>query len=224
MKKVRQFPKEHPIGCGRKPPNWETTTAMEGLSGQEKLNQLHAFFLRNFEEELCGLYDSPIDEQGKYKGRAGKPRLVWKHVGGAPAQHHPSSGKEGRQLRLMQRRVEDVAWALNRQDPTEIEAALVFADAACEDTARVCCTGSKFGQQSFMAWWRLLLAQGHSGTVSGEAVELAKLLGLMADGIEKKACQLACPRPFGTGQRRPPVRAGEQLMLSPGSQRAGKRS
>ena len=53
-----------------------------GLQTQERLNALHGFFMNNFESEMCGLYDVPEEEQSKYRGRANKPKRMWRQAGG----------------------------------------------------------------------------------------------------------------------------------------------
>ena len=171
-----------PIGTRR-------LSVTEGLCGQDKLNALHSFFLKGFEAEMCGLYDIPAEEWQQYCGRAGKPKLVWRQAGGAPAQHHPSSGKEGRQWRLMQRRVEDVALALQREDPHEIAGKLAEADKTFAETAKICFSHIPFEKRPFVSWWQTLLSYGLSTQVQAEAVALAKLMEQRADFIEKEAAK-----------------------------------
>ena len=191
LKKVKQFPRDHPVGCAPKPPSWETEAVAKGLQGKERINILHAFFLRNFESEMCGLYGIPQEDQWQYRGRADKPKLVWRQAGGAPAQHHPSSGREGRQWRLLQRRLEDLHLALNRSDPAELETKLVHVEGAFALTAKVCYPGSVTPDRPFTAWWRLLLSCGHREATAAEIDAFASAIGHTADGIERQA---ACER------------------------------
>ena len=56
LKKIRQFPLQHPMGCAPRPPAWDTTEATAGLTGPPKLTALHALLVNGMEYELCGLH------------------------------------------------------------------------------------------------------------------------------------------------------------------------
>ena len=124
LKKMKQFPLEHPTGCNPKPPQWGTTNATEGLIGGERVDAVHAFFIKGFEHELCDIYGLEATERPKHCGRAHPPKFMWKQACGAASGNHPITDRVGRQWRLMQRRIEDIGLAAGRGKASQVDDAL----------------------------------------------------------------------------------------------------
>ena len=69
LKRVKQFPLHVPVGPSPKPPEWSTVAVTHGLTGQERLNALHAFTVQGIESELADIYGIHGEERKLHTGR-----------------------------------------------------------------------------------------------------------------------------------------------------------
>ena len=112
LKVPKAFPKERPVGPTPKGPSWtglSTELAVNPPRGKEDLQKVYDCWAGLAESELLGLYHVGPLEQGKYRGRGGQPRLVWKRMDKVKSSAYPRTSAEGRGWRWVADRLEDLA-------------------------------------------------------------------------------------------------------------------
>ena len=189
LKRVKQFPKFIPYGPHPEPPDRCTTEATKGLSGQSRIDALHAFMVDGIEAELADAYGIHGDERQAYVGRARKPQFVWRHAGGAPAAgDRPASNRGGRILRLLQRRLEDLQWAWHNQQRERMRTGLALANRDLETALDVAEVAEYLGEVRGMAGrWGWLIYFGCGTQMEAEVEELAERCRKGADAKEEEA-------------------------------------
>ena len=155
-----------------KPPEWDTSEATAGLSELERVNAVHSFFIKGFEHEMCDLHAIEAEERDKFCGRMKPPEFIWKQACGKPYGRHPAASQEGRQWRLVQRRLEDISLALGRGMAIGVHEALVQAAVAIHESAKTCGHDPMLGYIT-TGRWRGLMALGLMSQALAEAKEAA---------------------------------------------------
>ena len=104
----KAFPRERPVGPSAEGPSWgELTREMteDPPSGKEDLQGVYERWAGLAEIELLGFYHVDPSEQGKYRGRGGQPRLVWKRMEKVKSSAYPKTSAEGRGWRWVSDRL-----------------------------------------------------------------------------------------------------------------------
>ena len=111
LKVPKAFPKERPVGPSAEGPSWaglSSELAVDPLQGKEELQRVYRRWAGLAEIDL-GLYHVELHEQGKYRGRGGQPRLVWKRMNKVKSSAYPRLSAEGRGWRWVADRLGDLA-------------------------------------------------------------------------------------------------------------------
>ena len=199
LKRVKQFPLVHPIGCSPKPPEWPRydmepadtvadTAAAAAAAAEELVSQVHSSFVNGLELELCGVFDLIEEERPQYCGIGATPTFRWRQACEAISGSRPASDASGRAWRFMQRRLEDLELALRRGSAAVVAKALAKAAAAFHVSASAC-GFSPLERYKSTGRWRGLLICGLKSQVEVEVGELVKHCTSHADRIEKAATQ-----------------------------------
>ena len=186
LKRIKQFPLEHRVGCNPKPPAWEAAETLPELPELEQLNSLHSSFVNGLETELCNIYGLEEGERVKHCGRARAPRFEWRQSCGAITGNHPVSNAAGRSWRLVQRRLEDVGLALGRGRAMQVDNALKKVAVAMQEAGQTCGFHPATGHAT-TGRWRGLMSIGMVSQARAEVDEMAKWSAKQADRLEEAA-------------------------------------
>ena len=178
LKKVKTFPLFHPIGPIRRPAELDTNSATQDLHGQARIDALHTLVIDGIENELIDLYDIPEVERELFKGRGRAPKFVWRHAGGAPSGKAVASNRTARTWRLLQKRLEDILWALDSGDAFRFHRTLVEAAKDLEDV--------QHGAGQLVEMWRYRVGIGDGVLVYGEIRNLTSHCGNCAEREEQE--------------------------------------
>lgn len=175
LKKYVAFPKTTPFGPHPRPPNWSYDDITVGLTGQERINAMHAFMMDGIEEELANAYDIPQDCRDPFLGRGRTPKFVWRHAGGAPSWHYPASNRTGGRWRLAQRRAEDLYGECNRGKTPKLYQCMNLLEHDLNDLSS--------GSGEFTYYWRIRVACNLLEEVGKQAWAFAEKSMRKADNL-----------------------------------------
>lgn len=168
------------------PPSWDTSVVTAGLTGVERINAVHSFFVEGFEQEMCDIHGVEAEDRAKHCGRARTPVFMWKQACDTSASEKPSSSVEGRHWRLMQRRLEDITHAAGRGTAVGVDKALRQAAVALHEAGSFCGHDPATGY-TVTGRWRGFMALGLMPQALAEAREMATWCAGRADCLERMA-------------------------------------